>query len=319
MADIKARVLHMAKSLAARGHHRIALALLDTIQEEESGQELAFLRGKIHAQLGNYAQAIREWESALRKAPDSVELKDAIRKARELQRSPLKGSIVRMGIVLPIAGLCILIVAIAAAYAAGRWHALRENTRQEAFLAELRPQIEEMLDSTLTASLDARKPDHREDLVPSLDAQIVARIEKQVRALQSAQAEMASAARGERSLLESALSELRGFRAAVAALERGPADPDRPGQPSLDTLMQLLKPATMDLLARNIEEAENAVASLRAQETMLRASARRDDAFRYRRIEKKRQEAEVRLADLKRQWELQVVPWLRMKESFEGR
>lgn len=149
------QILEAARFLAAKGRHDVALALLDTVNDEALQVDAMLLRGKIHAQAGRYEEAIRLWDQVLAKSPGHREAVDAIRRARQMQKSRFASHLSRIRFVAA-AGivLCILLLSVGS-FALGRRMTAGDHDRLQRLVDTLQADIRQISDDATDATAKA--------------------------------------------------------------------------------------------------------------------------------------------------------------------
>ncbi|CAK0751347.1 hypothetical protein CCP3SC15_1770002 [Gammaproteobacteria bacterium] len=104
-------ILTEAERLAAVGHYRAALALLDTLPSPADDPVRAgLLRGRILAQQGQFDAAIDHWRAVLAIQPDNQEVKQAIELAMNMKDHPSRSILLRANLHLAIQYAVILLL-----------------------------------------------------------------------------------------------------------------------------------------------------------------------------------------------------------------
>jgi tetratricopeptide (TPR) repeat protein len=155
------RFLSAAQSLAARGQHRLALALLDMLKTSTSSlQAVAMLKGKILAQMGRYGEAIGAWETILSQVPNHQEAAACVSRAKQMQASPTGAYGPRIRMAAFVAGALSLLALLLVSFAAGRHTASQEIARRQTMLGQVRSDLRDAIDAAVAKSVSGMQ---RED------------------------------------------------------------------------------------------------------------------------------------------------------------
>ncbi|CAK0755251.1 hypothetical protein CCP3SC5AM1_200018 [Gammaproteobacteria bacterium] len=100
-----------AERLAASGHYRAALSLLDTLPSPvEDPVRAGLLRGRILVQQGQFDAAIDHWRAVQSIQPDNQEIQQAMELAMEIKDRPSRLILLRANLHLAIQYLVILLL-----------------------------------------------------------------------------------------------------------------------------------------------------------------------------------------------------------------
>ena len=157
ITSLKPRVVACATFFAATGQRHLALALLDLLKDEPFDVEVERLRGKIHAQLRNYDEAITIWEAARKEAPQDEGLVAAIRKANEFKAAPGRSHGAGGPVVLAVAFALVLLL-LGGVYLLKPWKGHETKRAEESHLATLGPDLRKIM---VVAVGEALAEDHR--------------------------------------------------------------------------------------------------------------------------------------------------------------
>lgn len=154
MKLMETQILEVARYLAAKGQHRLALTMLDLVRDEDANTRVWMLQGKILAQMERYAEAVVQWEKILALRPDDPQARAAIEKAKERQQHPTAGKLKVRALRLSLAML-LGVLLLGTVFLAGRISAPREKPDPKAAEMALQRQLANAVDSAVSRGLAA--------------------------------------------------------------------------------------------------------------------------------------------------------------------
>ncbi len=163
------QIFEAARFLAAKGRYDVAAALLDTVSDEALQVDTLLLRGKIHAQTGRYEEAIKVWDKILAKSPDNREAADAIRKARQMQKSRFASHPSRIRVVAAAGAVLCLLILLTGSFALGRRMTRGDQGRLQELVRMVQADINRVSDNAVAKALTSQTDQNRQTLLTAID------------------------------------------------------------------------------------------------------------------------------------------------------
>jgi tetratricopeptide (TPR) repeat protein len=405
------QILDAARSAAARRQYRLALSLVDVVKGEALQPEVMMLRGKIHAQTGRYDEAIKAWKEVLAKTPDNQEAGDAIRRAEQMQKSPMAPYLSRIRAAAAAGAVLCLLLLMMGSFALGRRMTAGDHTRTQGLVREVQAQLngisrdavsevlasqtelqrqnllrvveqlqcyvqsvldrqtasvvdhldgaagdalaglretrdrlsalqQEVAKEQTTAAMAQATRDFQTDLIRQMqgalarlqeiqnqqapiletyaaDRQTMTSVRKSLESFQQglsgAQGQIGqimAAQVADGKTLASVSQSMESFQQELVAMRERIARERERSEHRWRMTVEILRPADMDQLERQIEKANETRAALEAKERELRDQNFLAKFLRHRDLQRKLKEAEGQCRVLQDRWNKEVVPWM---------